>query len=136
MRGRWGWVLVLTLVAGTAWAQPVRNPTRLEFVASPDHAATFPDGSAVVERYEFEIYLLGASSPMTTVNLGKPTPDASGKVTATPSELLGLPVNQTFEARVAAIGPGGAGRSAPSNPFYRAGPPRPATGVVLVAGAP
>lgn len=129
-------VLASLLWASLALAQPVRNPTRLEFIASPDHAATYPDGSAVVERYDFEIYLQGASSPMTVVNLGKPTPDSQNRVTATPTELVGLPVNQTFEARVSAVGPGGVGRSAPSNPFYRAGPPRPATSVQVSSNVP
>jgi hypothetical protein len=72
-----------------------------------------------VTEYAFELYLQGAQAPFYTMSLGKPAPQGDGKirydfsanVTAWP-----LP-GGTYEARVAALGPTGTGRSAASNTF-------------------
>jgi hypothetical protein len=70
-------------------------------------------------RYELGVYLLGASAPLTTVDMGKPSPDPDGKIRYDfASAVAGWPLpGGTYEARVSAVGPGGAALSDPSNPF-------------------
>jgi hypothetical protein len=98
---------------------PVTNPRLVEFDPSPDHNATVPGGQPAVERYDFEIYLVGASAPFHTVSLGKPAPQADGKIRYDfSSQVVGWPLpGGVYEARVAAVGPNGRGRSDVSNPF-------------------
>jgi hypothetical protein len=105
--------------ASLAEAQtPVLNPRFLEFNASTDHSATLPTGGAAVTRYDLEFYNIGAASPFQTNSLGKPTPNGSGVIRIDLSATFGaLPTGVTYEARVTAIGPGGAGRSGLSNQF-------------------
>lgn len=106
------------LWASLAAAQtPVLNPSFLEFNASADHSATGPAGPAVT-RYDLEFYNIGAASPFQTNPLGKPTPNGSGVIRVDLSTIFGaLPTGVTYEARVAAVGPGGTGRSTLSNQF-------------------
>jgi hypothetical protein len=72
--------LVLALVVGcVCWtgnadaqtSSPPANPTKAEF-SSPDHA--------VITRYDFGIFLLGATAPTSTVDIGKPAPRADGLI--------------------------------------------------------
>lgn len=119
----------LVLAALALWpalvsAQPVMNPTKIDFTVAADHAAKSADGvTNVVDRYVFRITEVGAAAPMSEVDLGKPTPDAAGLIIATPTVLLGLPVGKSFTAEVVAVGPGGQRASAVSNPFGRPTPP-------------
>lgn len=109
----------LLLAASTVIAQPVVNPRVVEFEPSADHAAVVDGGGPAVVRYDFELYLAGASAPFHVVNLGKPTPEPDGKVRVDFSSLVAswpLP-GGTYESRVAAVGPGGTGRSTASNQF-------------------
>jgi hypothetical protein len=94
-------------------AQSIVNPTTVEFDPSPDHSATL-DGTPVVDRYEMEIYVQGAASPLQTLNLNKPAPGAGGKIRVNFVALLPtpLPAGQTYTALVTAVGPGGRGSSA------------------------
>jgi hypothetical protein len=112
-------VIVAGLWASPAAAQtPVLNPRFLEFNASADHSATSPTGQALVTRYDLEFHNIGASSPFQTNSLGKPTPNANGVIRIDMSATFSaLPFGVTFEARVAAVGPTGTGRSALSNQF-------------------
>ena len=101
------------------------NPRVAEFDPSPDHREVLDGGHPAVLRYELEVYLLGASAPFTTVDMGKPAPDPDGKVRYNfASEVAGWPLpGGTYEARVSAVGPWGAARSDPSNPFtFATGP--------------
>jgi hypothetical protein len=123
------WTLCILLsVSGISHAQPVANPTALEFNASADHAAVTPvTGAAVLTRYEARYYLassctLGtgkdqcpATTPAFTLNLAKPAP-VSGVINVT-NVFQGLVLNQTYKAVVVAVGPGGASASVASNPF-------------------
>jgi hypothetical protein len=111
--------LAALLAPATASAQPVQNPKLLEFDPSADHAATLSDGSPAVSRYDFELYMAGAVAPFHTVNIGKPTPGTDGKVRVDfSSQVVAWPLpGGTYESRVAAVGPGGTGRSAVSNQF-------------------
>ena len=129
---RWMWILLWCLSCGLASAQGVVNPHRVEFTASPDHNTVLPDGQAAVTLYRLEIVAIGAQAATTGATLGKPTPDAQGKITASPQELLGTPLGQMFFARVIAVGPQGEAASDPSNPFGRFGPPAPPREVKVV----
>ena len=125
-----------------ASAQTV-NPTTAEFVASRDHSVTLPDGTAALTRYHLEFYNAGAASPFQVVSLGKPSPGAGGLIRVQlTSVLTSLPSPSiVYEARVAAVGPGGVGRSTPSNTFSFSSPPcsfliSPTSQTIAPAGAP
>ena len=110
---------VLALYATPGLSQTVVNPRTVEFDPSADHSAVSSDGVALVQRYDLAIYPVGVATAQYSANLGKPTPGADGKVRVDFASLLPvwpLP-NGTYEARVAAFGPGGAGQSDPSNQF-------------------
>ena len=104
------------LFASVANAQLVTNPRTVQFTPSADHSAVTENGSQAVDRYELRIFFRGAAAPLTSVDLGKPTPDASNTIRLEPPVLIGLPFG-SYIARVAAIGAGGEGVSDPSNPF-------------------
>jgi hypothetical protein len=112
-------LLVSVLWASLAAAQaPVINPRFLEFNASTDHSATLGTGEPKLTRYDLEFYNIGAASPFQTNSLGKPTPNGSGVIRIDlATTFAALPTGVTFEARVAAVGPGGTGRSSVSNQF-------------------
>jgi hypothetical protein len=107
-----------------ASAQAV-DPTIAEFVASPDHSVILSNGTAAVTRYDLEFYNVGAGSPFQVASLGKPTPGTGGIISVQlTSVLTSLPSpGIVYEARVAAVGPGGVGRSTPSNTFSFSSPP-------------
>lgn len=101
------------------------GPTsQLCFEPSLDHAATTPDGLAKVTSYGWGYYLPGATAPVVEFDLGKPTPAADGTIRVVPPQLMLIPLDILYEARVAAIGPTGRGVSTPSNGFFRSGLPR------------
>ncbi len=89
------------------------NPTAAEFSPSPDHNTT------AVSSYQIEFYLSGASAPFSSATLGKPAPQSNGTIRVDLTTIfLGWPVPGTvYTATVAAVGPGGSARSAPSNTF-------------------
>jgi hypothetical protein len=107
-------IAVLLLGPTGAFAQSVVDPTTAEFDPSPDHGLVV-SGSPVVDHYELGFYLVGAAQPFQVNQLGKPAPDVDGKIR------VGIgtrPAPGTlYEARVSALGPGGAGVSAVSNNF-------------------
>lgn len=113
-------VALAGLSATTSFAQTsvVVNPRVVEFVPSTDHSATL-GGAAVVSRYAFRAYQIGAEQPFHEIDLGKPAPGADGLIRADFSNTIGswpLP-GGPYEARVAAVGPAGEGVSDASNPF-------------------
>ena len=112
-------VALLLAVAATAPAQVVSDPRIAEFDPSPDHWQTLDSGEPAVVRYELGVYMVGASAPFATVDMGKPTPDADGKIRYDfASGVAGWPLTGSYyEARVSAVGPEGAALSDPSNPF-------------------
>ena len=112
--------------AATAPAQVVSDPRIAEFDPSPDHWAVLDGGEPAVLRYELGVYMLGASEPFTTVDMGKRPPDADGKIRYDfSSAVAGWPLpGGNYEARVRAVGPEGAALSEPSNPFtFTSAPP-------------
>lgn len=132
------WVVLGVFVPGVAHAQtceaaqagavPVSASTQICFQPSADHNAMDVAGNPKVTSYSWGYYLPGALAPVQEWTLGKPTP-VNGTIHVKPPELLTVPLEVMYEARVAAIGPTGRGVSDPSNPFYRSGapgaPPRP-----------
>ena len=113
-------VLAIVAVANIAAAQTpaVMDPRVVEFDPSPDHNATLA-GQAVVSRYDLEFYLVGGAQAVRVTNLGKPSPEGDGKIRVDFTSLLNpWPApGTTYEARVAAVGPNGVGRSTNSNTF-------------------
>jgi len=111
-------------VAGArdAGAQTI-NPTTAEFNPSPDHNVV-SNGTAVVTRYDLEFYTPGAASPFQVNSLGKPNPATDGLIhVLLTSVLTAFPApGIVYESRVTAVGPGGVGRSAPSNTFMFTAP--------------
>src|SRR5688572_24320720 len=114
-------VFTIGVLAAPASAQTpaVIDPRIVEFDPSPDHSATGSNGLPVLTRYDLELYLLGGTQPVQVANLGKPTPQTDGKIRVDFSTLLNpWPAAGTvYEARVAAVGPNGVGRSNESNTF-------------------
>jgi len=109
---------LVAVVPSPARAQML-NPTTAEFDPSSDHNATLADGRPKVDRYDLEFSLVGAASPFQVASLGKPSPASDGKIRVLLSSILtSFPSpGIAYEAAVTAVGPGGVGRSAPSNQF-------------------
>jgi hypothetical protein len=100
-------------------AQAVVDPRYVEFNASADHNTQTSTGTPFVSSYSLSLYPQGSSVAFATVSLGKPTPDANNLIRVDFLPLLpSLPTpGLNFEARVAAVGPGGTTASAVSNSF-------------------
>jgi hypothetical protein len=110
----------VALAAATPVSAQIVNPTAATFGASPDHYATYSDGTPVVNHYEMDFYLSGASAPFQTASIGKPTPDGTGTIYVAFSSLFGTPLaaGPTYAADVAAVGPGGRGTSSISPDWF------------------
>ena len=112
-------IALMLAVTAAANAQVVSDPRVAEFDPSPDHWQTLESGEPAVLRYELSVYVVGASEPFATVDMGKPDPEADGKVRYDFSNgVSGWPLTDSnYEARVSAVGPEGAALSDPSNQF-------------------
>jgi hypothetical protein len=104
-----------------AWrgGSSVPGPRALEFRPSPDHDAVDAKGVPIVQRYVFEVYRIGASTPVEKIDLGKPSPTADGLLHV---DLSSLPMRSLvpgtiYEATITAVGPYGSGASDRSNRF-------------------
>lgn len=125
-------LLVLLVAPALALAQPcgppaagpvaVTSSSTLCFEPSEDHNANDVAGVPKVTSYAWGHYLPGAAMPVSEWGLGKPTP-VNGAIRVKPLELMSIPLEVMYEAKVVAIGPSGRGVSAPSGPFYRSGAP-------------
>ena len=112
-------IIVFSAFAAPSHAQVVSDPRVAEFDPSPDHWQTLDSGQPAVVRYELGVYMCGASAPFTMIDMGKPSPEADGKIRFDfSSAVTGWPLpGGNYEARVSAVGPEGAAPSEPSNPF-------------------
>jgi Viral BACON domain/Putative binding domain, N-terminal len=116
--------LFLGLIAGSLASFPsplsaqTVSPRIVEFDPSPDHNASV-NGVAVVREYELRFFAAGSTQRLHVIELGKPNVQSDGKIRFNFAALLGAwPVDGVvYEARVAAIGPGGSSQSAISNQF-------------------
>jgi hypothetical protein len=107
-------IAVSAVATGPALAQTA-NPRYAEFTPSPDHSAIVP----IVTNYEIRIFPAGSSEAVRILNIGKPSPASNGLILVDFLPLLVEPLQPgtVYEARVAAVGPGGASASDPSNTF-------------------
>lgn len=110
-------VLLSILVSVDRADAQVINPTTVEFDVSADHNVTVL-GVPAVQKYELRIYAVGASAPVTTFDLAKPTPVGIRARVTNPAIFTPLDKGE-YIARVVAIGPGGDGVSDPTVPFGR-----------------
>jgi hypothetical protein len=123
--------LIVCLLVGSMAvlsAQTVLDPRYVEFTPSADHNTLASDGTPLVSRYSLSFYAQGSSTAFTTVDLGKPAPGSGGliRVDYMPLLTVQLTAGITFEARVAAVGPGGSNASTVSNAFAYSLPCAPA----------
>lgn len=103
--------------------QTPKNPSTVAFTASADHTA--------ITKYVIGYFLPGGQDPVTTADLGKPTPDTVAGCGA-PAPCIQVTVNTmplsfaaNYTAKVKAVaGTAESAWSEPSNPFDRVpGPP-------------
>lgn len=105
-------------------ATTITAAVRAEFDPSPDHNNVV-GGVAVLDRYDLEVIgNNGLGVLIFTQQLGKPTPNAAGKIIVpVPRVFQDTANNQVYRASVFAVGPGGASPKTQSNPFVKPGPP-------------
>ncbi len=108
------------MVPASLSAQTVINPNTLEWDVSLDHTAVDLAGNPKVTSYD---YLAIAMNPIgaiaITVALPMPGPTATHIISPLPG-LAQMVQDMIYTAQVNAVGPGGVGVSAPSNPFVNA----------------
>jgi hypothetical protein len=107
------------LSAAPVQAQVLSDPRIAEFDPSPDHWAVLGSGQPAVLRYDLDIYVVGSSTSFATLSMGKPDPEADGKIRYDfTSSLASVSFpGGNYEARVSAVGPEGEALSEPSNLF-------------------
>lgn len=127
-------LVVLGCCGGIATTASAQTLKAVSFGPSADHGLTLSDGTVVVQRYELVLAKSSApSTPVATLDLGKPTPDATSKLIS----LANVPLPATlpsgeYVGRVTAVGPGGRSIEVVSPSFPKAGQPgAPATLVVI-----
>ena len=116
--------LLVHLFASQGQAQAIVDPRVAEFDPSLDHDALLPGSRPKVERYDLEFYQIGATQPFQVTDLGKPAPEADGKIREDfTTRLSSWPLpGVLYEARVTAVGSTGTGRSDVSNQFSFSAP--------------
>ncbi len=121
--------------AVTCSGTPALNPTSVTFTASPDHNATDPlTGTVILTKYAARIFANGATAQTgSTLDFGKPTPNASNQIAAANVIPQSLTKGTLFCLVLDAVGPGGTGSTAPVPFGFPAtiSNPRPASAVVL-----
>jgi hypothetical protein len=114
-------VLTAALIAPSEGnAQSITDARRAEFTPSTDHnAVDASTGVALLQRYSLDVFLVGGATPVSTADLGKPTPDADGMIRIDFVSRLttALTPSVIYEAVVSAVGPGGTAPGARSNTF-------------------
>ena len=111
----------LFLIAGSAngLAQSILDANRVEFNPSADHSTLDANGNALVTGYSMTIYTAGGTTPVQTLDLGKPSPGTDGFIRVDFSTLLTSPLagGVSYEALVEAVGPGGSSGGTRTNTF-------------------
>src|SRR3954470_1266327 len=113
-------LLLLLAIAPAVSAQSITDARRVEFTPSADHNATDPTtGVALVTNYSLDVFVAGGATPVSSANLGKPTPATDGMIRLDFVALLTTPLTNgvVYEAVVSAVGPGGTATSTRSNTF-------------------
>jgi hypothetical protein len=82
---------------------------RVAFNASADHAT--------VTRYVMDVYIstaiIGVTLPLTSSDLGKPTPNSANEIIVDRTSLLNSLLPGIYQITVSAVGTSGSSRSAP-----------------------
>ena len=138
------WVVLLLPVS--LLAQPVANPTTLEFTVSPDHNVVSPvTQTPILTNYQGKVYKASACSttapfvctgtPDFTLQFNKPAP-VNNTITLT-NIFGGLVLNTLYRIVVEAVGPGGASAAPGDRPFGREtlAAPAPVAAVTVKAGS-
>jgi hypothetical protein len=91
----------------------------LEFRASLDDGSLDASGTPLVTNYVMEIFPAGSSTPLQTVDLGKPAASTDGLIRIELSSLPLKPLKRgtAYEASITAVGPHGRSESDRSNRF-------------------
>jgi PA14 domain len=118
--------------------QLATDPTLIEFTASADHHA-LANGVPIVSTYRLDVYRAdNLTAPVQQITLGKPTPDANLFIRIPLTLSTPLSPGVVYQARIAAVGPGGESPSTWSNQFAASStgtiPPGALTGLRLVTG--
>jgi len=75
------------------------------------------DQMALVSSFRLDVFTANAdpatATPVSTVNVGKPAPDATGVITVSVPTFFSALATGTYQLTVVAVGPGGIGRSVP-----------------------
>jgi hypothetical protein len=124
--------LLCLLIATSAYAQnppsPVINPRTVEFTPSPDHDVIITGIGPKVTGYFVAAYFTtddGTAPEQAILDIGKPTP-VNNLITVTNDVWFrSLPQDRLMYVEVRAVGPGGSGVSADSNPFANVYAPAP-----------
>jgi hypothetical protein len=121
-------VLFWTVTAEAQTPTPVTATSQVAFTPSADHSLVDAFGNTIVTRYDLETSAMNSLGVIFfTQQLAKPTPDATNTIHVNiASTVAALTGGTVYQARVAAVGPGGVGRSTLSNPFGKASPKVPA----------
>jgi hypothetical protein len=129
-----GGLLAMPALASTQTVTPVTATSQVEFTASADHSAVDSFGTALVTRYDLETVAMNALGVVIfTQSLAKPVPVSNTITAGIGPTVAALTGGTVYQARVAAVGPGGVGRSTLSNPFGVATPKTPAaTGIPAI----
>ena len=114
-------VVVVLLAASPSFAQSLPNPTGAEWTCSADHTA--------VTSYEIGWFLAAAASPVSTVDLGKPTGPTLCTAAINVMPLAFAEYSAKVRAKVAGTPAVYSEWSDPSNLFQRV-PGKPGTVVV------
>jgi regulation of enolase protein 1 (concanavalin A-like superfamily) len=89
---------------------PSQAPTAVAFQASADNAT-------LVTSYRLDVFAANAdtttATPVASIDVGKPTPDANGDITVTVPDFFSALPTGSYQLTVSAVGTGGIGRSAP-----------------------
>jgi hypothetical protein len=112
--------LLLSVATSTrVLSQSIMDAKRVEFTPSADHSIVDASGNALVTSYSMTIFKAGATTPVQTLNLGKPSVGTDGFIRLDFSLLLTSPLATgiSYEALIEAVGPGGRSGGTRTNTF-------------------
>jgi hypothetical protein len=121
-------LLVCVLIPIRVVAQTTSPTYRAEFQSSADHA-TVQNQVAILTSYVLQVYAPGGTQLVATRDMGKPIPDATGKIVVDVTSTMNtLPASTNcvttsptiatcYSATAKAVGPGGESVSPVSPPF-------------------
>jgi Viral BACON domain/Putative binding domain, N-terminal len=122
-------VLLAVFLTVLAWpaaarAQDIVDARRVEFTPSVDNDV-LSGSTPVVTNYSLAVFVAGDATPVETVNLGKPAPDADGLMRVDFVALLRsqLTPGVVYETALSTVGPGGTSDPAARTNTFSYSPP-------------